>query len=247
MLQKLDDVAKGQEVWRGQGLLLAHPSTHSRGLCGKLRNYLSAKEMDHPLLLVGRYLNPLFWSMEYILGTRQRAKYRSKAEDFTRKLLRKEKEKTGIQNVDMGPIEVDEDCPTESNMDDIGGILDSSQSRRVVGLKRTFETMARADTQPRNVQRLDEIWLYNFLQLGHSTEERKKFVEEDFAVVRFWYLREQQLPNLFAISARIYATPVSSPSSERVFSVLKLLVDDKRSNIRSWLIQDMIVIRSLYE
>ena len=104
-----------------------------------------------------------------------------------------------------------------------------------------------ADTQPRNTERLDEVSRYNFIHLAHSDEERKKFIEDDFAVVRFWYDRKKEFPHLFAISVRLYATPVSSASSERVFSALKLLVDEKRSNLRSSLIDDMIVIRSLHE
>ncbi len=60
ILEKLDDVSHGKRVWRGEGLALAHLSTYSREFCRVIRERLVTNAWDHPLLLVGCYLNPLF-------------------------------------------------------------------------------------------------------------------------------------------------------------------------------------------
>ena len=76
---------------------------------------------------------------------------------------------------------------------------------------------------------------------------RENFVTDDFAVVKFLHDRKIQFPNLFHVAARIYATAVSSSSSERVFSFLILIVDDTRSRLSDPLIDDIIVIRPLHK
>ena len=46
------------------------------------------------------------------------------------------------------------------------------------------------------------------------------------------------VPNLYAVAASVFATPVSSAAIEIIFSVLKLVVDDKRSRLFSSLVGD---------
>ena len=121
-----------------------------------------------------------------------------------------------------------------------------AQSTEVGGKKRTFDLMDCADSKPPNVKSLDEVSLYNLLVVDHLVEERQKFLNDDCAVLRFWHERKNQLPNVFYVALRIHAIPVSSAASERVFSALQLLVNEKRSTLSTSLIDDMIAIRSLH-
>ena len=75
---------------------------------------------------------------------------------------------------------------------------------------------------------------------------RKEFIEDNFSALKRWYDKKNQFPNLYAVAARIYSTPVSSSASKRIFSTLEPFVDDKRSGLSTSLIDDMIVIRSLH-
>ncbi len=78
-------------------------------------------------------------------------------------------------------------------------------------------------------------------------EKREEFLFDDYAVMKSWYGRRKQFSNFVCSSCRVFTTPVSSASSERVFSTLKLIVDEKRSRVNFPLIDDMIVVRSLHE
>ena len=99
MLQKLDDANTGKKVCRGEGRPLAFPSIYSRELCSDMLIKLLEKQWEHPLLLVGCYLNPMFREMEFVEDRARRLDYWSKAEEFARKLVRKHKKKRRRSNV----------------------------------------------------------------------------------------------------------------------------------------------------
>ena len=65
--------------------------------------------------------------------------------------------------------------------------------------------------------------------------------------MRYWHERKTQFSLLFTIAARIFATPVSSVSSERLFSAVKLLGSEKLYCLTSSIIGDIISLSSLYE
>ena len=145
-------------------------------------------------------------------------------------------------------IESDEELASPSN----GSSTISRGRNRMVpspnqvrGKKWSFDLMECADSAPVDRRSLDEVRLYNLVQMGTIPGTRRKFIEEDYADMKSWYDRKIALPRLFAVGARIFATPVSSAASERVFSALK--VHDKSSRLTNKTIEDIIVIRSLYE
>lgn len=47
------------------------------------------------------------------------------------------------------------------------------------------------------------------------------FLSSSISVMEFWYERKNRFPMLYKVAHRALATPVSSSSSERVFSTLK--------------------------
>ena len=62
------------------------------------------------------------------------------------------------------------------------------------------------------------------------------FLSDDFSVVKFWYDRKAQFLDLYAVSMRVFATPVSSSANELVFSALILMVTEKRSRLTPYII-----------
>ena len=118
---------------------------------------------------------------------------------------------------------------------------------QVRGKKGSIDLMECVDSTPVDQRSLDEFCLYNLVQMGTIPGTRRKLIEKDYAVMKFWNDRKTALPTLFAVAARIFAKPVSSAASERVFSALKLVVHDKSSRLTNKTIEDIIVIRSLYE
>ena len=77
---------------------MGQPSIYSRKLCRVLYEVMMRLSVEHPLLLLGAYLNPLFREMEFI------------PEELARKLLRKSILKKpmpvddAIQIDDVGPL-----------------------------------------------------------------------------------------------------------------------------------------------
>ncbi len=242
MLQTLEDICNGKKVWRGEGRPLAYPSIYPRELCRVLRMKLIQKPWDHPLLLVGYYLNPMFREME-LIG--------AKAEEITRKLVRKLKEEerraSASSTIVLDENENDTNGTQESHdEEEISGDT-SSLFSGVVGKQRPFDLLKCADRVPKRNQTLDEVSKYNMVSLNCVRKTRKEFIDDDFSAMKFWYNQKSQFPNLFAISVRIFSTPVSSAASKRLFSTLKLFVDDKLSCLSSSLIDDMIVVRLLHK
>ena len=80
--------------------------------------------------------------------------------------------------------------------------------------KRSFDLMECADSAPVDLRSLDEVCLYNLVQIGTIPGTVRKFIEDDYAVMNFWYDRKTAVPTLFAVEARIFATPISSAASE---------------------------------
>ncbi len=169
MLQKLDDVSCGKKVWCGEVKPLAHPSVYSRELCSVVRDSSYAVKRDHPLLLVGCFLNLLLREMEHIVDTHQRAEYRTKAEEFARKLARNQKEhldrfgaskpsvglKAMISEPDSAVQVHDEAIYSRNN--EVG------TKGNVGGKKRPFDLHECTNSVPNDPQTLDEVSMYNML------------------------------------------------------------------------------------
>ncbi len=62
-----------------------YPSIYSREICTVMGDRMMKQRWEYPLLLVGCYLNPWFREIEFVRDENLRPKYRSKAEEFTRK------------------------------------------------------------------------------------------------------------------------------------------------------------------
>lgn len=73
------------------------------------------------------------------------------------------------------------------------------------------------DSEPADRHCLDEVSLCNLIKLSGRPGRRKKFLDDDINVMKFWYDRKKTFPTLFEVAARLFAILVSSAASERVF------------------------------
>ncbi len=185
--------------------------------------------------------------MEFITDDIKRVEFRSKAEEFARKLVRKHHEKSRTHSLRTECVNL-KTTVTEhgSNEQDVGESTENlaeviARTRRIGGKERPFYLLSCTDAVPPEVAILDEVFKYNLLGEDHFPETRAALM------MHLWYNRKFQFPNLHAVAARIFATPVSSAASERGFSALKLLVDEQRSRLGTSIVEDMIVVRSLYK
>lgn len=55
----------------------------------------------------------------------------------------------------------------------------------------------------------------------------------DFNILKWWHDRKNEFPMLYKLSCRIFAIPASSAPSERIFSIARALITDKRSKLGS--------------
>lgn len=56
-------------------------------------------------------------------------------------------------------------------------------------------------------------------------------LQSEFNILKWWEDRKNEFPLLYRLSCRIFAIPASSAPSERIFSVARSLITDKRSKI----------------
>lgn len=91
----------------------------------------------------------------------------------------------------------------------------------------------------------DEVEKYQAMSINSAAIDPSSFVNDSFAVVRFWYNRRGQFPKLYRVAMKVLATPVSSSSSERVFSTLKKLVTSDRVRLSGQNVENILVARSL--
>ena len=244
-MKQLDLVGSGGEVWRESELEMVQPSIYSKILCRQLVQYLRMSLKPHPLLLVGCYLNPLFRSMEFVPEITTRRNMRMKAEEFTRKLARPHLINVPHPHSLFGDGTIDIDGLSRSSSEN--GPNQQTQQQTLCGQKRSFSLIDFADSEPTPRTDNDEISIYNDMNLTNIKQMGTAFIDDDFSVIKFWNDRKRHHPAMFAVACRVMATPVSSSASERVFSVLKQLVSDNRSRLLSETIEDIVVIRSLYE
>ena len=81
------------------------------------------------------------------------------------------------------------------------------------------------------------------MQIHQFSIEKKNFFENPFEVVKFWYTRKNSFLMLSRIAMRTYATPASSCSSQRVFSVLNKIASQRRRALSTERLSHIIVAR----
>ncbi len=207
---------------------MVQPSIYSNLLSRNLGQHLQADLKKIPLLLVGCYLNPPFRGFEFVSDSKVRSDMRQKGEDMTRRLTRHFLNCTNTNDFDNGKsIESVEEPSENDECSASDGTNFSSIDSSVVGNMRTFSSLDLADSGSETSKHLDEVSVYNLMNLSQVKGDGEQFLKNEFPVFKFWYNRRRQHTTLFAVASRVLATPVSSSASIRVFSTVKLLVTDK--------------------
>lgn len=65
-------------------------------------------------------------------------------------------------------------------------------------------------------------------------------MDDDFAAVKFWYRRKVTFPKMFKVDYDVFATPVRSYASERVFFELNRIISQVRASASADLLTDII-------
>ena len=164
-------------------------------------------------------MNPVFRELKFIEYVTLRAEHRSRAEEFVRKLSRKYSMKNQLPHRSESPINIEsvEELERPSNRYStvsrgLNRMVPSPNQVRVK--KRSFELMECADSAPVDRRSLDEVCLYNLFQIGTIPGTIRKFIEDDYVVLNFWYDWKTAVTTLFAVEALIFATTISSAASE---------------------------------
>ena len=181
----------------------------------------------HDLWLVGCFLNPLLKDMDFLPDPATKLEYRMRAEALIRNLC-------GIipGNTIESQIFINENAQISSSVS--------------VRLKQTkFNMLNFVDSLSTSSVIMDEVDRYKSLKAGQLGLDPASLISGSFSVMNFWFECKKMFPMLYKVSLRVFAPPVSSSSSERVFSALKNLVSAERCRLCTWSIQDIIVARSL--
>ena len=224
---ELQRIIGGGHVFRND-IYEVESSMYTKRLCSALPEELKTVEI-RDLWLVGCFLHPFFRSLGFYKDESKRSEYRIRGETLTRKLV--ESSSMEYSSLFSNPIQVPAIPPP----------MTLTQSHG----KRKFSQLELMDSPSRETVGTDEVAKYLNIEASKFGVQPQWFEQDKFAIIKFWYEKRNQFPKLYKMALRIFATPVSSAGSERVFSVLKKMVPASRSTLSSDIIEDIVVIRSL--
>ncbi len=226
---ELIHIERGGAVCRDNNITRS-PSIYSMRLCGVMKQELEKIEI-HGLWLVSCFLYPFLRDMEFWKDPLQREQFKSRAEKLTRSMCDSLDSSVSGDSTFGFSLQSMDSNDAESN--------EPQRKRKRFSLKGQLTVMDPHGTLT------DEVSRYKCTKLVQLGLIQESFLSEPFSVVQFWYSRKSMYPTLFKVALRIFATPASSSSSERVFSTLKKLVSPDRSTISAKHISEIITGRSL--
>ena len=213
------------------------PSLYSMRLCGLMKEELREVEI-HDLWLVACFLYPYLRDMSFWDDDIEREEFKRRAETLTRAMYAAQ-EADGETPSQLNGIVLGANTTRDANADSLSN--EPPHKRRKFSLR---DHVSRADMSFKDS---DEVTMYKSIPLRQMGIEQIKFLENPFAVVQFWYNRRHAFPRLYKIAMRVYSTPASSSSSERVFSIVKKIVTPERSLLTPETICRIVVTRSLMQ
>lgn len=140
----------------------------------------------------------------------------------------------------------------------------ASSMKRDGNLKRTSATPLRLQAEPivsndlgSNAFSLSDSFSFLVSQRTEVSDEVDEFLNEKISkedcdglknnnkyILKYWFDREKTYPNLSKVAIRILATPASSASSERDFSLWKLINSPLRSCLDASLAENIAISKS---
>jgi len=232
---ELSKIERGECVLRSNNRSV-RPSVYSMRLCAEMKSEICKIEV-HDLWLVACFLYPHLRRFEFWQDAAERASFVVRGEAIARVLYEQEVAK---QNGTVAiPVVTGNGTPSNPN-----AARDSTA--QPASKKAKFTLLNYVHNEGGSDVCRDEVNRYKNTGLRDMGLDRIKFSNDPFAVVKFWYARKGTYPNLYKVAMRVYATPASSSSSERVFSRLKNIVTAQRSHLSAQHLSDLIVGHSLH-
>jgi len=129
---------------------------------------------------------------------------------------------------------LEEDSPSILNMG-----LDESGWSKIPSFATQPSTSA--ESQPRGTSSIDK-------ELEHWMKVMKKNfnISTDLDILEYWKTQEEQLPLLAKVARRFFAMPVSSASSERLFSAAGNVITSARTLLNTERAEQLIYIHENY-
>lgn len=231
----LDRISNGGSVQRGSDFVPA-PEL-SRKLCISLKEWMEAKIRIHDLMLVGTFLNPLYREFQFIPSHEKREEYKGRAMRMTRCLISDATNSSNSISSSDVPFTTSREVPTRSTSER------NHTTNHNSSLVSVLESYTDSHFIP--VEQGDEVSKYSFLNIGNLGINRADFLSDPFSCIRFWHTHKGAFPNIFKVALRVYATPVSSCASERVFRAVNRIVTRDRAGLNMTTLEDIILVRSL--
>jgi len=226
---ELSKIERGEQVLRSNNCAVS-PSPYSMRLCAAMKAEICKIEV-HDLWLVSCFLYPYLRNFDFWKDSAEREIFKIRAEALTRALYEQEVAKIPAETSNLGAIQ----NGTSSN---------PNHASPFKKAKFSLIDYVPNDNGDRVTQ--DEVSRYKNRPISEMGLNRIQFSNDAFAGVKFWYARKGTYPHLYKVAMRVYATPASSSSSERVFSRLKNIVTAQRSHLSAEHLSDLIVGHSLH-
>lgn len=255
LIEECERLYKGGLVWREPLKDWFHPSKYTKELAFLVWNMLRQKTEVHPLWLAGVFMNPYYQEMQFVPDIPIRNLYRQTAMAFVRKLIEEARKENGSGQTAVTPPAISTNGTQQNGSSSpvFGSrVIDDTPRTPLLrsvlpdgSRKRTFSMAGMADVHVTTIQDMDEVNRYNAMTMDQVTPKKQPFLADDFAVIKFWSDNRRRFPMMYKVAHRVYAIPVSSAASERVFSAVSHIVTDDRSYIGASVLEDLTVSRSI--
>ncbi len=235
-MTELSQIESGSLVASDEGILY-RPSVYSMRLSGLMKLELQRIEV-HDLWLVSCYLHPFLRDMEFWNDPSQREQFKVRGEKLLRTMcsdLKSASSRESEHGVEIHSIQPNGEGSAVTDYEE----LQRPFKRAKFSLKNHVVVKGQA------TRNSDEVTRYKSTELSQFGLDPETFLSNPFSVLHFWHSRKSMYPSIFKIAVRVFATPASSCSSERVFSIMKKLVTPDRATISTEHISQIIIGRSL--
>jgi len=229
-LEELGKLQRGELIQRENDNVVS-PSVYAMRLSGMMAAELKRIKV-HDLWLVACFLYPLMRDFSFWSDPAQREEFKLRGETLTRVLFEEEM----LACTTANPAGSASGTPLNPTTGTV--TTGRVQKNPKYTLKKYVRSVAAAPIEQNEINRYKATLLPS---LGFNEDP-----DDPFAAVKFWYGKKSKYPILFKIATRVYATPASSSTSERVFSTLKNIVTSQRTRISADHLSELIVARSLH-
>lgn len=224
------------ELIRGQLEKLFAPSSTESVYTKSLAKVVHSEVLsmtEHPLHAAACLLVPSLRNLEFITDVAKRERLRQSGLAQLRRLMAKTySRRKKVEEKDVAGM----DCPVVRELTPAKRKRDARNS--VLSLK------SMSDTNGGPKQGEDELALYFATSTPVELFEDQFDIDDAMAAPTFWLRQRTVYPELHEVAMRLFATPASSCTSERVFSVVARTLTPDRSRMTPENLSNIVISRS---